>query len=133
MVELTQTVMKAVFAPPLVPVERSIDVEHLARMTLGDRALEREVLGLFVRQAEMLRTRMETATVEVIGAAAHTLKGSATGIGAVAIARASADIEAAVEACDHRHLQTAMAGLDMAISQIVAEISENLRSDAVTN
>lgn len=133
MVELTQTVMKSVFAPPLVPVERSIDVEHLARMTLGDRALEREVLGLFVRQAEMLRLRMETAPSEVIGAAAHTLKGSATGIGAWPIARAAADIEAAAEAFDHRRLRTALAALDIAISQIVAEISENLRAEAAAN
>jgi HPt (histidine-containing phosphotransfer) domain-containing protein len=133
MVELTQTVMKAVFAPPLVPVERPIDLEHLARMTLGDRALEREVLGLFVRQAGMLRTRMETATAEVIGAAAHTLKGSASGIGAFAIARASADIESCVEMGDGRGLQTAMAALDIAVSQIVAEISENLRADSTAN
>ncbi len=124
MVELTQTVMKAVFAPPLVPVERPIDVEHLARMTLGDRALEREVLALFVRQAEMLRTRMETAAADVIGAAAHTLKGSATGIGAWPIARAAADVEAAAETSDHRRLQTAVASLNAAIANATAEISE---------
>jgi HPt (histidine-containing phosphotransfer) domain-containing protein len=130
MVELTQTVMKAVFAPPLVPVERPIDVEHLARMTLGDRALEREVLALFVRQAEMLRTRMETAATDVIGAAAHTLKGSATGIGAWPIARAAAGVEAAAETSDHRRLQTAVASLNAAIANATAEISETLRVDA---
>jgi HPt (histidine-containing phosphotransfer) domain-containing protein len=130
MVELTQTVMKAVFAPPLVPVERPIDVEHLARMTLGDPALEREVLALFVRQAEMLRARMETAAPEVIGAAAHTLKGSATGIGAWPIARAAADVEAAAETSDHRRLQTAVASLNAAIANATAEISETLRVDA---
>jgi HPt (histidine-containing phosphotransfer) domain-containing protein len=130
MVELTQTVMKAVFAPPLVPVERPIDVEHLARMTLGDRALEREVLSLFVRQAEMLRTRMETATPDVIAAAAHTLKGSATGIGAWPIARAAAGVEAAAETSDHRRLQTAIASLDAAIANATAEISETLRVGA---
>ena len=58
MVELRQSVSKTVFSPPLVPVERPIDFEHLSRMTLGDRTLEREVLSLFVRQAEMLRARM---------------------------------------------------------------------------
>jgi HPt (histidine-containing phosphotransfer) domain-containing protein len=130
MIELTHAGVKAVFAPPLVPVERPIDSEHLSRMTLGDRALEREVLGLFARQAEMLRARMETSETDVIGAAAHTLKGSATGIGAWPIARAAADIEASAEAQDHRALHNALAGLDTAIALAMAEISETLRSGA---
>ena len=39
--------------------ERPIDLVHLARMTLGDRGLEREVLELFDRQAGMLIVRMQ--------------------------------------------------------------------------
>jgi hypothetical protein len=128
MVELTQTVVKAVFAPPLVPVERPIDYEHLSTMTLGDRVLEQEVLRLFARQAEMLRARMETDCVGVIGAAAHTLKGSATGIGAWPIARAAADVEASAEAGDQRAMQTAIASLDAAIGHTSAEISDTLRA-----
>jgi HPt (histidine-containing phosphotransfer) domain-containing protein len=128
MVELTQTCVKPVFAPPLVPVERPIDFEHLSRMTLGDRALEREVLRLFVRQAEMLRARMETDRAGVIGAAAHTLKGSATGIGAWPIARAAADVEASAEAGDHRAIQRAIASLNDAIVYTSAEISDTLRA-----
>jgi HPt (histidine-containing phosphotransfer) domain-containing protein len=131
MVELTHTAVKAVFAPPLVPVERPIDVEHLSRMTLGDRALEREVLGLFARQIEIQRSRIETtADIHVIGAAAHTLKGSATGIGAWPIARAASDIEVSAEAGDHRGMHRAIASLDSAIAQAIVEISEALRSAA---
>src|SRR5262245_35660445 len=62
--------------------ERPIDLVHLARMTLGDRSLEREVLALFDRQAGMLLVRMQQAARTGICAAAHTLKGSARGIGA---------------------------------------------------
>jgi HPt (histidine-containing phosphotransfer) domain-containing protein len=130
MVELTHAGVKSVFAPPLVPVERAIDSEHLCRMTLGDRALEHEVLGLFVRQAEMLRARMEASETDVVGAAAHTLKGSATGVGAWSIARAAADIEVCAEARDPRALRDALSGLDTAIALAIAEISETLRSAA---
>src|ERR1700750_2204878 len=38
----------------LVETKPAIDVEHLARMTLGERSLEREVLELFDRQGELL-------------------------------------------------------------------------------
>ena len=37
----------------------AIDLEHLARMTLGERGLEVEVLALFDRQAAVLLARME--------------------------------------------------------------------------
>jgi hypothetical protein len=38
-------------APSLAPDDRPIDLVHLARATLGDRSLEREVLQLFDRQS----------------------------------------------------------------------------------
>ena len=50
MIEVTQTALDAVASPPLVPGDRPIDLVHLSRMTLGDRALERDVLVLFERQ-----------------------------------------------------------------------------------
>ncbi|MET0431249.1 MAG: Hpt domain-containing protein [Hyphomicrobium sp.] len=127
MVELTHTAVKAIFAPPLVPMDRAIDVEHLARMTLGDQALEREVLGLFVRQIELLRPRIEASEPEVSGAAAHTLRGSAAGIGAWAVARAAAEVEAFSKARDSR-LSSAMQDLDSAIELARADISETLRA-----
>lgn len=129
MVELTHVGVKAVFAPPLVPVERPIDAEHLSRMTLGDRALEREVLGLFVQQIEILRPRIEASEPEVAGAAAHTLKGSAAGIGAWAVARAAAEVEARSKARDER-LPEARHALELALAQASAEISESLRVSA---
>ena len=48
-------------APSLAPDDRPIDLVHLARMTLGDRSLEREVLQLFDRQSALLIARMRTA------------------------------------------------------------------------
>jgi HPt (histidine-containing phosphotransfer) domain-containing protein len=82
-------------APSLAPDDRPIDLVHLARTTLGDRALEREVLQLFDRQSSMLIARMRTAAPPAVAALAHTLKGSARGIGAWRVARAADLLELA--------------------------------------
>ena len=65
----------------------AIDRGHLARMTFGDRSLEREVLELFDRQAAMLIERMRGGEPATVASLAHTLKGSAAGIGASHVAR----------------------------------------------
>lgn len=74
---------------------RPIDLVHLARMTLGERSLEREVLQLFERQAMLLLTRMEEADPESLRVLAHTLKGSARGIGAFRAGNAAEAVERA--------------------------------------
>ena len=71
-----------------------LDREHLARMTFGDRSLEREVLQLFDRQSELLLERMRASEPAAIATLAHTLKGSAVGIGATRVAAAAAEVEA---------------------------------------
>lgn len=76
----------------------AIDRRHLARMTFGDRSLEQEVLQLFDRQSALLIARMRTGDGPAIGALAHTLKGSAAGIGAGQVARAA---EATEQAATH--------------------------------
>ena len=53
----------------------AIDTEHLSRMTLGERSLEREVLALFDRQADLLLPRIRRGAPAVALALAHTLKG----------------------------------------------------------
>jgi HPt (histidine-containing phosphotransfer) domain-containing protein len=60
-----------------------VDLAHLNRMTGGDGALASEVLGLF-RQQWDLWVRLLDSTTETLdwGNAAHTIKGSARGIGA---------------------------------------------------
>jgi HPt (histidine-containing phosphotransfer) domain-containing protein len=79
--------------PSLAPDDRAIDLVHLARMTLGDRALEREVLQLFDRQSSLLIARMRGAAPAAAATLAHTLKGSARGIGAWRVARAAEHLE----------------------------------------
>ncbi len=82
-------------APSLAPDDRPIDLVHLARTTLGDRSLEREVLQLFDRQSTLLIARMRSAAPAGIATLAHTLKGSARGIGAWRVARAAEALELA--------------------------------------
>lgn len=82
-------------APSLAPDDRPIDLVHLARTTLGDRSLEREVLQLFDRQSMLLIARMRTAAPSGVATLAHTLKGSARGIGAWRVARAAEALELA--------------------------------------
>jgi HPt (histidine-containing phosphotransfer) domain-containing protein len=72
-----------------------IDETHLERMTLGDRRLEREVLELFVRQTTIMLGRIVGAEPALAAAAAHTLKGSARGVGAWRVARAAELVESA--------------------------------------
>lgn len=71
----------------------AIDCEHLRYMTLGDRNLAQEVLGLFDRQAELLVARMRAADAASLVALAHALKGSARGIGAWHVATAAESVE----------------------------------------
>ena len=70
-----------------------IDDDHLSRMTLGDRRLEREVLEIFVRQTVIMLGRIAGAEPALAAAAAHTLTGSARGIGAWRVARAAEHLE----------------------------------------
>ena len=77
-----------------------IDTEHLSRMTLGELSLQREVLALFDRQADMLLPRIRQGAPAMAAASAHTLKGSAVGIGAFKVARAVEAVEQAKDAAD---------------------------------
>jgi HPt (histidine-containing phosphotransfer) domain-containing protein len=74
-----------------------IDMEHLAQMTLGERGLEIEVLRLFDLQAELLLARMREVGPEGVATLAHTLSGSARGIGAWRVAAAAEATECAVK------------------------------------
>ena len=128
MIELSTGFVEQVAAPPLAPVEQAIDVDHLARMTLGDRSLEREVLQLFDRQAEMLLARMRQSAPAVAGAFAHTLKGSSRAIGAWRVALAAEAVELAAAAGNGAEVNAAIIRLDGAIGEARGVIAEFLRA-----
>ena len=118
MIELYSGLVEHVSAPPLAPVERPIDLEHLFRMTLGDHSLEREVLALFDRQADMLLPRIRRGDKAVAAASAHTLKGSAVGIGAFGVARAAEAVERAKDAAFAEAIDTLSAVLEETKAEI---------------
>ena len=74
---------------------RAIDLVYLARQTLGDRALEAEILALMRRQIGVMATRLDAAGAEERRVIAHGLKGSALNVGAFDLAEAARTVEAA--------------------------------------
>jgi HPt (histidine-containing phosphotransfer) domain-containing protein len=74
-----------------------IDLVHLARQTLGDSALEAELLALFDCQAGQIAEQLQRAdsnAATISGAElAHKLKGSARAVGAQEVASAAENYE----------------------------------------
>ena len=106
----------------------AIDRGHLTRMTFGDRSLEREVLELFDRQAAMLIERMRGGEPATVATLAHTLKGSAAGIGASHVARTAdaAEIAAGRTAAE---CSLAIDRLAQAVDEARALIAQLLREE----
>jgi HPt (histidine-containing phosphotransfer) domain-containing protein len=127
MIALTTGVIERTSAPSIAPIEQPIDLGHLHRMTLGERSLEREVLQLFCRQTEILIARMRTAKPAVTAASAHTLIGSARGIGAWRVAAAAELVERAATR-ETRKLRGALAALIATIDEAKVTIADLLRA-----
>ena len=106
---MAQAATKIIDQEPATP---AIDRGHLARMTFGDRSLEREVLRLFDRQADLLLARMRDREPSAVATLAHTLKGSAASIGATVVVQAAAAVEQAGNAAES----------DLAISRLAMAI-----------
>jgi HPt (histidine-containing phosphotransfer) domain-containing protein len=98
-----------------------IDRAHLRRMTFADSALEREVLGLFDKQAASMLELIPIAEPGALPALAHAVKGSARGIGAWRVAEAAAVLEMA-PAGNRAPLKAALAEARAAIGKILAEV-----------
>jgi HPt (histidine-containing phosphotransfer) domain-containing protein len=110
-----------------VPADRPVDLVHLSKVTFGDRSLEQEVLHLFRRQSAVLIERMRAAPdAAAFAVAAHTLKGSARGIGAWPTADAAERAELAIGGPEadlreaFRAVIEAVAVADRAIADLVA-------------
>jgi HPt (histidine-containing phosphotransfer) domain-containing protein len=110
-------------SPPLAPLDSPLDLDHLARMTLGDADLEREVLAMFSEQSVRLVAAMAALPADA-AALAHKLKGSARGIGAFAVAEAAAHLECAIRTGDKPAY--AFAELKEAVAEVRTAIDELL-------
>ena len=105
--------------------EPPIDLRHLARMSLGKRHLECEVLELFDHQAEMLVGCLQEAGPVRVAGIAHTLAGSARGIGAWRVAEAAEALERAV--VENHKLARALATLEATVVEARLAICAMLR------
>ncbi len=109
---------------------RPVDLVHLARYTLGNRALEREVLELFRRQSRLYLDRLAKAESDKAWRdAAHTIKGSARGIGAWRVADLAEGAERLAGEVLAQERDRALARLSEAIGETNAYI-ERLLLDA---
>jgi HPt (histidine-containing phosphotransfer) domain-containing protein len=97
-----------------------IDRAHLVRMTAGASDLERDLLRLFDTQCGVLMERMAQcpATRSTL---AHTLKGSALGIGAMRVAQAAAAVE-----CGEEQQTAALVRLNAAVQEARVAIARLL-------
>lgn len=107
--------------------EPTIDLVHLSRQTLGDAALEVELLTLFDGQAQSFAARlaqpMRRDENKWRADIAHTLKGSARAIGAFDVGRAAEAYEDAARA-ETADLPLRLTQLDEAIGAARCAIAE---------
>ena len=105
-----------------------LDEHHLRQMTLGDQSLEREVLQVFARQITLMLKRIACAEPTHAAAAAHTLKGSARGLGAWRVAEAAEQLEQAATGLGN--LSEAIAELEIASNEVRSAIEARLKGGA---
>lgn len=77
----------------LAAADVPIDLDFLSAQTLHDPDLQAEVLMLFSQQAASVAASIQAVDDEERRRLAHGLRGSAGGIGALAIARCAAEVE----------------------------------------
>lgn len=97
-------------APKCASAKNPVDLVHLSRQTLGDRSLEDEVLRLFKSQSVLFLDRLEKATTaDERKLAAHTVVGSARGLGAWRVAEEAKQVEErCAYGCDISELRQAV-------------------------
>lgn len=115
-------------APEILDFDHSaVDFDHLQRFTMGNRSLEQEVLTLFRTQSKIYMKRLRDADSDRgWREAAHTLKGSAAGIGAHRVREAAAACEQLAgearraEGADKlRRLDSALSEADLLIAKFL--------------
>jgi hypothetical protein len=112
---------------PLAFHEHPIDLVHLARTTLGDPSMDRELLAGFGLKTSMLILRMQQAARSSIRAAAQALKGSARGIGAWRVVSAAEAVELAAASSAGQELDSAVDRLGVVAEETRAAIAELLQ------
>jgi HPt (histidine-containing phosphotransfer) domain-containing protein len=110
--------------------ELPVDLNHLRRYTLGDKALEQEVLRLFLAQLpETIASLRSAATERDWKMAAHTLKGSSRAVGAWRIASLAQEAEALVCSAEPQACSEAISKLEAAASEASTFVNQSDERD----
>lgn len=108
-----------------------VDMHHFQAMTGGDEDLQSELIDLFSEQAEIwARLLIPEAPVQTWKDAAHTLKGSARGLGLWPLAQACAEAEL-LASCGQKDGPAIAAGLARA-REALRHALDALRAVSVT-
>lgn len=111
-------------------VRPPIDVDYLAKQTLGDRGLEQEVLRLFDVMVQTYMERLEASSVvDALLQNLHTLKGAAAGVGAFKLSEMARELETSLkagEAVDPERIDD----IRMAIEEVSVFIESRLGTGA---
>jgi HPt (histidine-containing phosphotransfer) domain-containing protein len=101
-----------------------VDLVHLSRQSLGDRSLENEILQLFLSQSQLYLSRLECATTaDERKFAAHTVVGSARGLGAWRVAAEAEIVEkSCIRGCDVSALRNAVQEANSYIESLLGDI-----------
>lgn len=95
-----------------------VDLVHLAKYTLGDRDLEREVLQLFRCQARIYLERLHAAQdPRKMHDIAHTIKGSARSIGAWRVVECAEAVEVLIDSGSAKPAAPLLEALDAAVQE----------------
>lgn len=94
---------------------KPIDLAHLGQQTMGDDALEAEILSMFSAQSEIyMNMILKSCDSATRIRAAHSLKGAARSIGAFDLA----ELAAAAEKYDHKVHESIRSELNRVLSFI---------------
>ena len=111
-----------------------LDLDHLDRYTMGDRTLERELLGLFLGQTRQYADRLEGIDdPHDWKLATHSIKGAARSIGAgrlAACAQSLEDLDLFGDSARRRTLTAALLGELAACEQTIAGLLSQARGAA---
>lgn len=104
-----------------------LDVSVLDAQTLGDEALARSVLSMFLEQsADVLRAVRETRDARARADAVHLLKGSSRAIGAARVSLAAQQVEDLPANASHGDVLAAIAALHASVAEARAAIAARL-------
>ena len=112
------------------PATSPVDLTHLARYTGGERALNAEVLRLFVDQSAELMEQLESVVkardAQTWRHITHSLKGAARGIGAFALAQVAAEAEPLDPALQHAQAVMTLQSLKLRAEAVHDFVSDYL-------